>query len=391
MKFPQSLLILIIITLICSITPAMAIQTGNNELDESYDQAYDLVRETVLNNFVEGTNTELTLEQDAYLEQNQDRLENKSDSMLFNLQDLLNYLITEYNNYHPTNENQENPTQRKLLETRDDTNKYTTDAINMKEYISTDDNGPKINGTQNIICNYDELLKSVNENTKEKKVDIDHVIVQIRDPSGYIRYMQLIDINPTDIHLKSGTQDIKVTRERFEALYVWHEDDGVSNPDLKFNILVSPPDYSFTDYILRQIWDKQNSDLRRKEARVSTGISIAVSVIGVAGLGVAIAGAYRLCDSCDSKAADNIEKALPPKKKLNKKSPLLARDGVKNTCSANCLNCLCSKCGKSIIILNTGIFVVLGSAITLYYINKLKLDYDDDHKNLYKYEPPLNK
>jgi hypothetical protein len=373
----------------------MAVQNqSSNALEGNQDQMYDqVVRHTILNTFDEGTNTELTPEQNKYLAGHQDGLKYKAGIMLYNLQNFLNYLIKEYNNYYPNNENQENPTQRNSQETKDDKDKYTTDAKKMVKYLSNDNNGPKIKGMKNIKCTYTNLRDAVNNTTSTDNIyNMSNVFVQIKDPDGYIRYLKLISINGTNIHLKSkaGSGDINVNKTTFEQLYVWHEDGRYINPDLKFNILVSPPDYHYTDYILRQIWDKQNKDLGVKEGRISTGVAISVVGLGTGGISVATAGAYRLCDSCTGDVAKKIEEALPPDHEMDENSPLLKNNGVKDKCLAYCHHPRCSKCGVSTTILILGLFVFIGSAITLYYINQLKPKYEEEHKNLYNYEPPLN-
>lgn len=384
-KASQSILIFFIAMLVCSITPAMATQTTatNGEHDKIHTESMN----DIWNAFNEGSNTKLTPEQDKYLETHQDRILFQAETILYNLQNFLNILLAEY---YENNANDEDHTQRKLLENTENKDKYTTDAIKMKNYLSTNKDDPKINNTQTINCNYGTLFNATNETSKEKKYDVDHIIVQIKDPKGYIRYTRLISIDNTYIHLTSGSQDINVTKDKFEELYVWHDDGKYSNPDRMFNIIVSPSSYDYTEHILNHIWSKQNIDLQVKEAKINTVNTVSVTSMGIGGLSVVTAGAYRLCDSCTNKAVQKIEKEIPNVNEIDENTPLMQKDGLKNKCLSYSGNCLCSKCGMSTTILIYGIFIFIGSAITLYHINKLKLAYDDNHKNLNKYEPPLN-
>ncbi|MBZ2164462.1 hypothetical protein [Methanobacterium spitsbergense] len=394
LKFSQNLLILIVIILVCSITPATAaIQAKNNSLKENYNQTYDqedyglhlytLFRDTVFNTFNEGTSTELTPEQDAYLQQQEDRLYTKSDAMLNNTQDFLNYLIDENYYYHP--EEYENLTQGKLQDTRDDTDKFIADAKKMKDYLSNDANGPKITGMMNIQCTYDELYKYVNNSTYNK----DNIFVQIRDSDGYIRYMRLISIDNSNIHLKSGSIDINEDPNRFNDLHVWHSDGKYSNPDLKFNILVSPSNYSYNDYILRQIWNKQYNELVVKDSRINTGTSLVIAAIGVGGIGVAANGAYRMCDGCKPKVKAKIDEEVPLdyQNGLEEFQALLVKNSLKYKCSSY-RDKICSICGNSKTIFGFGVSVAASSTAVLFYMFKLKAEYGIDIRNLLTYEPP---
>ena len=79
--------------------------------------------------------TELTPEQDKYLEQREPALLSKAKTILYNLQNFLNILLAEY---YGNDGGTENSTQRKLLKNNDGTHstdngktkdKFTTDAI----------------------------------------------------------------------------------------------------------------------------------------------------------------------------------------------------------------------------------------------------------------------
>ena len=392
-------LIFLVIILMCSITPAVAIQTENNNLGIDYNHAgdqidftkqlYDHLRSAIFNSFAEGNNTELTPEQEAYLGQQDDRLYIKSDAVLNNSQDFLNYMIDE--NYYY------NPEEYQNLTPRDDLDKYTADATKMATYLS-DDKG--IDGMQQEQLNYSELVAYVNETYGTNVTSVDHVIVQIKDTDGYIRYMKLISINDIDIQLVSGDVSINEAKNRFNDL---HSFDGT-----EINILVSPSDYSYNDYILRQIWDKQYSDLGTKKSRIGTGVQLLVVAVGAGGIGMATTGAYKMCNSCCKKAEAGIGEEFPDYDKifddqgnLGEDSPLLKKDGVKNKEYSilfgdedlelkNGVKSFCSNCGKSFAIFLGGVSIAAICGGLLFYMNKLNAEYDRDIRNLLTYEPTNN-
>ena len=158
-KHLQQFLILLVIFLVCSITPASAVQNGNNRLEIPTTEDPGII----LNVFDNGTSTELTSEQDKYLEQKQDRVQSKAESMLYNLQDFLNYLIYKNNTRIIDEDNSTNkriPTQRSLLGIFDTPYKKAgKHAEEMKKYLNNHYNLTTPNTVNMTAINYTDLVK----------------------------------------------------------------------------------------------------------------------------------------------------------------------------------------------------------------------------------------
>lgn len=100
----KKLLIFLIILLVCSITPAMAVQSGetdNTSNSYTYGRLYDDSR-NILSELTEAEDVELTPEQSVYIEAHQGGLKTKAEAMLYNIQSYLNYLLQESARYENT-------------------------------------------------------------------------------------------------------------------------------------------------------------------------------------------------------------------------------------------------------------------------------------------------
>ena len=387
-KFSQKFLIFIVIFFVCSITPASAaIQSGNNFLGLDFNQTYDLddlllqlytiFYDTVYKAFNDGNNTELTPEQNSYLIKQEERLSKKSEVIINNSQDFLNYLIKEDYYYHP----EEYDTPENLRETRGSDDKFVSDAKAMAKYIT--EANPKLNATEYKQCNYTELCENVNGT-----YDINHIIVQIKDTDGYIRYLSLISINVTTIHLKSGSMEIYESSDEFIATHTYNSEHNI-------NILVSPSN-SYPNNILRQVWSKQTKDLKNKQAWVGVGvIYIAATVSGV-GFGIAVGSAMRWCDNCKYSAQKKLDLDLedPPLEpyQINGLAhiPLLQHQEALIEKYKKVSAITCAECGRASALFGVGILMIGAGIGIAYLIQKNKINYDDDTDNLKLYEPPLN-
>jgi len=98
---------MLVIALVCSITPISAVQIGEQTNNDTFD--WNAALSEGVNyafNFLNSeSETELTPEQHAYLEERQELLEYKGDGILNNSQVVLDYLIKEFNKNNETTVN----------------------------------------------------------------------------------------------------------------------------------------------------------------------------------------------------------------------------------------------------------------------------------------------
>jgi len=401
-------LLLLMILLVCSVKPitALEIKQVNSTSDSyTYAQLYSVSR-NILSEFTEAEDVELTLEQSAYLESHQGGLRTKAEYMLYDVQGYLDYLLQESARYENT-----------LLSgshKRSESNIFTTDLQEMVDYLN---NGQLNNMPINIPveiqnCNYTNLKDYVHpENNNTPVYDKDKVIVQIRDGTYCIRYMELIDINGTHIHLKSGSEDRVWSCADFNSVNVWN-DNFDSNSDRKFNVIIVLENYS-RDHVLRLIWDKQDSDLIERESRVSAGSLVLTSALGTAGIAVASAGLYKLVDMCrggrqdaqqarrvvDEAAGNAVAEVVPAPPQAGEAEPLFGSIGsfvnVYGVAEVRLNQLNPQRHDKSVVItactVLAGILTAVGSAVALFYLSKLNGDYKKEYDNLKKYEPQIAK
>jgi hypothetical protein len=362
---------------------------GSAGNDYTYDQLYNHTS-NLFEVFNETTNTELTFQQLAYLSEQQDSMKIKGEIILYNLQDYLNYIVHEskrYNNMNPIDS---------LKRSNEDM--FTADIIQMKNYLTTG----KVNGmplkipVEAITYDYGTLVKDITYDDKNtSKYDKSKVIVQIKDNDGYIRYMKLIDMNNDTIQLKSGSVSINNDQSVFINMHVWQDYDNCVNPNHSFNVIIVPKDYS-TDYVLRLIWSKQDSDLTTKETYCNSGYTILTSALGSAGLSVFFTGAYRLSEgdrnNLRQQLHENIDNVVPHVPQEG--APLVPEDWIGASYQSISSNdgqpqkrtVTASKC-----IAASGFLIAIGSAVGLFFTANCCSQYKKEHENLRKYEPPLAK
>ena len=356
-----------------------------NNQNKEYNQIPNEAKTDLLTVFDEASNTELTNEQDKYLTEHQNRILNKAETILYNLQNFLNTLYKQY--HEETNENDENPTQRKLLENKED--KFTKDANDMVNYLN---NTPDKIEAKTLNCNYVELTKRTNDTYKELNITNDNykdrIIVQIKDDDKYIRYMKLINITNTSIHLKSGKNEIEKNCGYFINGYIWKEDGKHDNPDRRFNIILTPTGYD-SDYVLDKIYDKQYGMLRDSDNNCDLGLAVCAPLF-VVGVTIITAGSYRLCDSCiyhsrqiiieNSRIGDNEEefnRLIEPTKLIKTYRTI---EEVSN-------NKYCNKHSVAVSTIICGLFIALGSLAGIISCIKIKQKNTTIKTNLEKYNP----
>ena len=342
-----------------------------NNPGKEYDNIYGFGT-SLLTVFDEASNTELTNEQEKYLETHENRLLSKAEAILYNLQNFLNILYKEY--YRETG-NDENPTQRKLLKNKNDNDKFTKDANEMVNYLKKD---KKIKSVKSLNCTYEELEDLV----RNKVYDKDKVIVQVRDCT-YIRYMKLIDINATNIQLKSG-KNLSYSPKQFKNNSV----SKLSDP--RFNIIIVPENQD-TDNILKIIWEKQRKDIIWETSFSNTGKIVCATLIGVGGVGVAVAGVYRLCDYCNSHTSQIITEQILNTGDPEEGTALLKPNQLTKTYTRITQEVSndqrCNKKTTAISIVICGTLIAIGGVIGHVICSKYEQDYIDEKNNLNGYEP----
>lgn len=261
LKFSRSFLILFIITLVCSITPAVAIQTesintkeashliGDNFISDMWNNAWNQCITEVLNPLDKEKDRKLTNQQKMYLAEHNERLIAKSETILSNLQELLNYSLNEYKKYkiigdftskHVSNDSSTAKIKKYLnrLDIREENDKENEDdnenealikifadnIIEIKEHLNT---LPKPINVENVSCTYDELLERMNDGTYKSGI-----IIQIADDK-YDWYMQVINITKNEIYLKSPKKTIVYTANHMKGFVMLNN---------KLNVLIVPQD-----------------------------------------------------------------------------------------------------------------------------------------------------
>jgi hypothetical protein len=352
--------------------------------NKNYNPLYNETSPNLLNAFDEASNTELTNEQKQYLETHQNKILKIAETILYNLQTFLNILLT--------NEDEssvdENPTQRKLLTNKaisssSTKNKYTNDANGMIKHL--DDmhglNGDDIADEKKFhtrSCTYEELLNGVQNGTYNDKV-----IVQVRD-GEYVRYMKLINITDTSIELKSGEKGLSYSPEKFK-------NNSVPNSsDPRFNILIVPASQD-NDDILKNVWKKQINHIEWLISLVGGGKIVCATLIGVGGISVVAAGAYRVGDYCNSRTRQIITEQIINIGDPEERAALLQPNQLTKTYTRITEEIsndnICNKKTTAISIVICGALITIGSIAGYILSSKYEQNYSDDKTNLNKYEP----
>ena len=208
-------LIFFIITLICSITPAIAIQTGetnnttndiNTAWKEGLEHAVDIMNQD---------DTELTPEQRAYLETHLDDVQTNGETVLNNLQNYMNFVTQEFSKHNNTKKSRNN---------------FGDDSVD--EIIYALRNHVKLD---NATYTYTELTRRVNlPSTNESYVNESKVIVQMRDGlANYVVYAELTNITEKTISIKTKKVNETWDAEEFKN---HHTTDG------NLNVIIVPRD-----------------------------------------------------------------------------------------------------------------------------------------------------
>jgi len=390
----------LMILLICSITPAVVVQVG--ETDDSDVQA-------MLNSYDKAANTELTPEQAQYLDEHMPLLQNKGENILNNLQEGFNYLIEIYNEYHTVN----NTKKRSNIDTT--TDKYTKSLQKITNNLQNTHKIP----IETQKCTYKNLTDWTNKDGSSSNVghqyDKDKVIVQIKDPQGYTRYMKLIDINDENIVLESGNAKLKRINTEFVSRYVWSEDGSFSNSDHEFNIIIVPTD-GYTDDVLTKIWLYQDNELTTRKTNLKKIYDLRNWGMSSAGMSVIMAAVMALISKCSQNGQQDqqvrravrqdIEQAVAvaiPEGHVEQ-AQLLQQDGLKRSYGAtqasfssdvpdfNPSKKRISKWGAAIAsVLALGTLILISSLVAHFVIPSILDDIDDDQANLREYKPSLFK
>lgn len=348
MQIKNYLKIFLTITLVCSITPVMALENAANNPIDNPDDYRNYMIEKTFNAVNEACNAEITPEQDKYLEEHEKPIIAKSELMFDNLQNYLNYLQKESN--------------EQTVGKRDTNDKFAAHMQKMLQYLLS--HGDSV---RTINCNTSDLLVKIGKGTYKKE----DIIVQIND-GNYIRYVRLIDLTDDEITLKIYKNEEKYSIEDFIHQ---HESDRVC-----FNIIIV--DKGNIDNIMGDILEKQRNDLDSKISEYTLGMTITGIIAGSAGLGVTIAGCYR-CSCCNIKETLGIIHQTIRTNNINNGVELVEeRKTLIREAEANPNFC---KRHNAMIIIVTGLIVTAGAISGLVTLWVLKSRYETEKNNLNRY------
>ena len=215
-KSKQGILLSLIIILVCSITPATAIQNGETNTNGDISDWDVWIKGVELSLDIMGgqEDTELTPEQETYVETHQERIQIKGESILNQLQAYLDYInkqLSEYKyNKNPTN-TQNTPlsaTNVSATHVSATASEATTSMKDIKTELKKE--GIVVNNT---TTNYTALSDAVNGvDGNNPTLNKSRVIVPIKD-GGYFVYAELITINNEEISIKTSQKDIRYDAE----------------------------------------------------------------------------------------------------------------------------------------------------------------------------------
>lgn len=350
MKNLKIFLILFVSVLVLSITPAMAIETGQNingAVSDDWTVEWNKIKDTILNAYFQEKDTELTPEQTAYLETHEDSVLAKGESVLYNLQDYLDYL-------------NENTKQKRG-------NVITEDLDEIVTYLKS----VRMNVTTKKL-NYTDLSKGWGNGTYKEDSG---VIVQI-DDKGYTRYMQLINITNDledpkkgEIHLRTPKKEFTMSAAAFENLYL---------PNEEFNVIVVPNngDVSTAVHdILTYQRDHLNAHISRcNAAMVSCGV-----FTGLGFSGIMLTGVWRCCESCKGRITQYVTRT----ENIGQATRVLER--YTQTVNEDRSDATCQRCTTPRAIIITGIFIAVTSILAIIITSEKKINYETEIKNLGEY------
>jgi hypothetical protein len=323
-KSKQGILLSLIIILVCSITPATAIQnmqTNTNGEISDWD-AYIKGVEYALDVMGGQEPTELTPQQDEYVEAHLVRIEARGENVLDQLQAYLTYINKELSEYEVTPTNTRNMPKSATNLGATATNP-TNSQKDMKKELK--EQGIVV---QTATYEYDNLSSAVNgENGENPTLDKNRVIVQFKDGMYYV-YADLININGNEISIETPEKNKTWSEPEFKK---YHSADG------KINIIIIPEDCGRED-TLDLIYQIQRKDLTKSINYCLWGIGL-LGVVGTAGVALITTGVVKCCDPSSKTELKNIvisdieEKgeasALVPKQSIAfeevEKSPVLKK------------------------------------------------------------------
>lgn len=400
MKNLKTFLIFFVILLVCSITPAIAVQTNTDPVStENYAQLYERVH-NIFSMISDAFDTEITVEQAQYLEIHSEQIESRGNASLNNLQVFFDYFSTISPDITTNSSNNTKSLRSNTKSLRSNTDKYTEDLNKMKEYLAT--RGATVE-TKNM--NYRELGDYIGGNETLRN----SIIVQIHDTDGYIRYLKITDFvyNDTDDHMELVSGEVKLPEDKdsFERKYVWRNDGSYSNPDRKFNIIITSTP-GCRNYVLRNIWDKQYDDLVTKISHLDA-FSITLTVTTSLGLGsLAVVGIYKLVDKMkDKEKSMNVAMNMANKASEGvpqEDTPLLGnlseqRAAVMDAGQKSLVEILPQKRAYNstytiiLSIIALGLVIGVGSMVGLVYVHERKSKYNSELvNNLNDYRPDVS-
>jgi len=342
-KHLQQLLILLIICLVCSITPATAIQNNHIQTNNNGDNWIGLFNKTytedmtkLLNGFDEASNTELTPEQDTYLETHEPTLLIKAETILYNLQTFLNILLTEY---------------------------YTKNTTTQSENEGNNENNlDKYNCTE-VWCTLEELNKR--EGVKPRKMNEtvkfynSNMIIHVKDPKcDYMEFVGFISMDDKTIKYQKGKNIIDCSWENFTKEYPpTHNNSNISRYSVTtFNCS--------TQLALECMYVEKRDKLIGGRTNLDNGRWICGIFAVSGGVAVAVAGVYRLCDYCNSQTRQKITEIIEHPEEI---TPLVQPNGLVKTYTRITEevhnNQYCNKCTIGIGIVTCGTLILIGSVI----------------------------
>ncbi|WP_048190364.1 hypothetical protein [Methanobacterium sp. SMA-27] len=383
-KSKQGILLSLIIILVCSITPATAIQNGETNTNGDISDWDVWIKGVELSLDVMGgqEDTELTLEQETYVETHQDRIQIKGESVLYQLQAYMDYINKELSEYkyntNPTN-TQNTPlsaTNVGATHVSATASEATTSMKDIKTELKKED--ILVNNT---TTNYTALSDAVNGvDGNNPTLDKSTVIVPIKD-CGYLVYAELININYNEISIKTSQKDIKYSADVFKN---YHSADG------NLNIIIVPPEPDRED-ILTSIYGIQRNDLITHSNWYVAGISACGVAIG-SGVSLIVNGLIQIRGACKTKikkitiseyegkdveeggeeVGKNGEANIPVLRYGSFKQKVENEPGLKKYLTPSLL-------------IGVGIAIVATGGALSYYSYNLKTEYDNERAHLEKW------
>lgn len=355
MKNLKTFLILFLSVLILSITPIAAIQ-NNHDASLKDEDFLKIVQECVDAAIAFASTqeyTELTTEQEDYLNKSSDYTIAQTEGTIINLQSYLDYINLEENKYNPINSQK-----------RGTTNPFEEDLKNIEKYLKAQ----KIQ-VNTDKCNYKQLtIKTNEEEPKTFEYSKDKVIIQIKD-LNYIRYVQLVNINKTDIIIKSKKGQKNIPKDEFLDYYTLDGD---------LNVFIVPNGCA-TDYTLRVITTNQldllNSNINYY-ASINDLLKPMYTTFGIALISTAMLGMINIQGVVRALGAivmDRYEEQGEAARILPAYRGYIEQGERQGWFGENKRKC---------IVIGGGMIITIGLALIIHHMSTLKLQWEADKTNL---------